>query len=105
MMRNRFFCIFATMQEKKYDIITILGPTASGKTALAAALAARLDAEVISGDSRQVYRGMDIGTGKDLDDYVVEQKRVPYHLIDIVNAGEKYNVYQFQHDFHEALMR
>lgn len=102
MMRNRFFCIFATMQEKKYDIITILGPTASGKTALAAALAARLDAEVISGDSRQVYRGMDIGTGKDLDDYVVEQKRVPYHLIDIVNAGEKYNVYQFQHDFHEA---
>lgn len=90
------------MREKSYDIITILGPTASGKTALAAALAARLDAEVISGDSRQVYRGMDIGTGKDLDDYVVEQKRIPYHLIDIVDAGEKYNVYQFQHDFHKA---
>lgn len=66
-----YICDYA---RKKYDIITILGPTASGKTALAAALAARLDAEVISGDSRQVYRGMDIGTGKDLDDYVVEQK-------------------------------
>lgn len=87
------------MQEKKYDIITILGPTASGKTVLAAALAARLDAEILSGDSRQVYRGMDIGTGKDLEDYTVEGKQVPYHLIDVVGAGEKYNVYQFQHDF------
>lgn len=97
------------MQEKKYDIITILGPTASGKTALATALAARLDAEILSGDSRQVYRGMDIGTGKDLDDYVVEGKHVPYHLIDIVEAGDKYNVYQFQHDFllayHDVLDR
>lgn len=90
------------MQQTKYDIITILGPTASGKTALAAALAAELGAEVISGDSRQVYRGMDIGTGKDLADYVVRGYRVPYHLIDIAEPGEKYNVYRFQQDFHTA---
>ena len=65
-------------------LITILGPTASGKTALAAHLAARIgNAEIISGDSRQVYRGMDIGTGKDLADYTVEGKAIPYHLIDI----------------------
>ena len=66
-----------------YDLITILGPTASGKTPLAAALAVQLHAEIISGDSRQVYRRMDLGTGKDLADYVVDGYRVPYHLIDI----------------------
>ena len=84
-------------------LITILGPTASGKTPLAAHLAARLgDAEIISADSRQVYRGMDIGTGKDLADYHVEGKDIPYHLIDICEAGEKYNLFRFQQDFHEA---
>lgn len=85
-----------------YELITIIGPTASGKTAFAAALAARLDTEIISGDSRQVYRSMDIGTGKDLADYVVDGKQIPYHLIDICNPGNKYNVFEYQHDFHKA---
>ena len=83
----------------KYELITIVGPTASGKTALAAALAARLDTEIISADSRQLYRGMDIGTGKDLADYVVDGKSIPYHLIDICDPGYKYNVFEYQHDF------
>ena len=85
-----------------YDLVTILGPTASGKTPLAAALAYRLNAEIISGDSRQVYRRMDLGTGKDLADYVVDGKRIPYHLIDIVEPGYKYNVFEFQRDFLQA---
>lgn len=85
-----------------YELITIIGPTASGKTAFAAALAARLDTEIISGDSRQVYHSMDIGTGKDLADYVVDGKQIPYHLIDICNPGDKYNVFEYQHDFHKA---
>ena len=85
-----------------YELITIIGPTASGKTAFTAALAARLDTEIISGDSRQVYRSMDIGTGKDLADYVVDGKQIPYHLIDICNPGDKYNVFEYQHDFHKA---
>jgi tRNA dimethylallyltransferase len=85
-----------------YQLITILGPTASGKTTLAAALASKLDSEIISADSRQVYRGMDIGTGKDLADYKLNGKQIPFHLIDICEAGEKYNVYEFQHDFHKA---
>jgi len=84
------------------EIITILGPTASGKTVLATALAAELDAEIISADSRQVYRGMTLGTGKDLSDYSVNGKMIPYHLIDIRNPGEKYNLFEFQHDFHIA---
>lgn len=84
------------------QLITILGPTASGKTALAAHLAADLGAEIISADSRQVYRGMDIGTGKDLDDYTVGGRNVLYHLIDIVDAGEKYNVFEYQQDFLKA---
>lgn len=86
----------------KYDLITILGPTASGKTPLAAALADRLSAEIISGDSRQVYRRMDLGTGKDLADYTVEGRQVPYHLIDIVEPGYKYNVFEYQRDFLKA---
>lgn len=86
----------------KYDLITILGPTASGKTTFAAALAARLDTEIISADSRQIYRSMDIGTGKDLADYSVDGKPIPYHLIDIHEAGYKYNVFQYQHDFYQA---
>ena len=83
-------------------MITILGPTASGKTSLVAALAYHLDAEIISADSRQVYQGMDIGTGKDLADYTVAGKHIPYHLIDICKAGSKYNVYQYQQDFLEV---
>ena len=83
-------------------MITILGPTACGKTSLAAVLAADIHAEIISGDSRQVYRGMDIGTGKDLADYRVGDISVPYHLIDIVEPGTKYNVYQYQRDFMRA---
>lgn len=83
----------------KYDLITILGPTASGKTSLAAVLAARLQTEIISGDSRQIYRRMDLGTGKDLADYTVDDYHVPYHLIDIAEPGYKYNVFEFQRDF------
>ena len=86
----------------KVDLITILGPTASGKTPLAAALADRLGTEIISGDSRQVYRRMDLGTGKDLVDYTVEGRQVPYHLIDIVEPGYKYNVFEYQRDFLKA---
>lgn len=81
-------------------MITILGPTASGKTSLAAALAARIDAEIISADSRQVYRGMTIGTGKDLDDYRQGDRLIPYHLIDICEPGTKYNLFRYQQDFH-----
>ena len=84
------------------DLIAILGPTASGKTTLAAALAAELDTEIISADSRQVYRRMDLGTGKDLDDYVVDGRRVPYHLIDIAEPGTKYNLFEYQRDFRKA---
>lgn len=80
-------------------LITLLGPTASGKTHLAVRLAAALDAEIISGDSRQVYRGMDIGTGKDLSEYTFDGRNIPFHLIDIVDAGYKYNVFEYQRDF------
>lgn len=83
-------------------LLTILGPTASGKTDLAAHVAYELGGEIISGDSRQVYRGMDIGTGKDLDDYVVNGRQIPYHLIDICEAGTKYNLFQYQKDFLKA---
>ncbi len=83
-------------------MITILGPTASGKTDIAAHLAYELGAEIISADSRQVYRGMDIGTGKDLEDYIVNGTPVPYHLIDICDAGAKYNLFQYQEDFLKA---
>lgn len=85
-----------------YDLITILGPTASGKTPLAASLASRLHTEIISADSRQVYRGMDLGTGKDLEDYIVDDHVVPYHLIDIADPGYKYNVFEYQRDFLKA---
>ena len=83
-------------------LITILGPTACGKTTIATALAARIDGEIISADSRQVYRRMDIGTGKDLSDYVIDGKAIPYHLIDICEPGTKYNLFQYQHDCLEA---
>lgn len=85
-----------------YDMLTILGPTASGKTTLAAHLARRLGAEIISADSRQIYRGMDIGTGKDLSDYVVDGVSIPYHLIDIADPGYKYNLFEYQRDFLSA---
>ena len=88
------------------QMITILGPTASGKTPLAAALAYQTEGEIISADSRQVYRRMDIGTGKDLADYTITNNRepitVPYHLIDIVEPGTKYNLFQYQQDFYDA---
>ena len=87
---------------KKYDLIAILGPTASGKTTLAAHLAAKLHTEIISADSRQVYHRMDLGTGKDLADYEVEGQPIPYHLIDIAEPGTKYNVFQYQQDFLRA---
>ena len=90
------------MEQKPYDLITVLGPTASGKTRFAVQLADRLGAEIISGDSRQVYRRMDLGTGKDLDDYRIGDRNVPYHLIDIVEPGTKYNVFEYQRDFLEA---
>lgn len=83
----------------KFDFITILGPTASGKTPFAAALAHQMETEIISADSRQLYKQMDLGTGKDLVDYVVDGKQIPYHLIDIVEPGYKYNVFEYQRDF------
>ena len=85
--------------KSKYNLITILGPTAAGKTRFASCLAAKLKGEVISADSRQVYRGMDIGTGKDYEDYIVNGDNVPVHLIDIEDPGNHYNVYRFQSDF------
>ena len=95
MLRNDIFLLLLRSMNK---MITILGPTASGKTPLAAALAREIGAEIISADSRQVYRRMDIGTGKDLEDY----GDVPYHLIDIAEPGSKYNLFQYQHDFLKA---
>ena len=85
-----------------YDLIAILGPTASGKTPFAAALASELNTEIISADSRQIYRGMDLGTGKDLADYTVNGRQIPYHLIDIADPGYKYNVFEYQRDFLKA---
>lgn len=82
-----------------YNLLSVIGPTASGKTNFAVQLALALDGEIISADSRQVYRGMDIGTGKDLDEYVVDGRRIPCHLIDIADAGDKYNVFEYQSDF------
>lgn len=86
----------------KPQLLTILGPTACGKTSLAVAVAERIGGEIISADSRQVFRGMDIGTGKDLDEYNLPSGRIPCHLVDIRDAGEEYNVYHFQNDFIEA---
>jgi tRNA dimethylallyltransferase len=85
-----------------YNLIVILGPTASGKTRLAARLAAGIGAELISADSRQVYRGMDIGTGKDLAEYVVDGKPVPYHLVDVAEPGHLFSVFEFQQRFYEC---
>lgn len=87
---------------EKYDMLAIVGPTACGKTALAVDAALSFGGEVLSADSRQVYRGMDIGTGKDLAEYVRNGVQVPVHLVDIVDAGEKYNLFEFQRDFLQA---
>ena len=82
-----------------YNLLTILGATATGKTSLAVRLAAELKGEIISADSRQIYRGMDLGTGKDLDEYVHEGTLVPYHLIDIADAGFRFNLFMYQQEF------
>ncbi|MDP4185607.1 MAG: tRNA (adenosine(37)-N6)-dimethylallyltransferase MiaA [Bacteroidota bacterium] len=91
-----------TITNSPYNLVAILGPTATGKTSVATSLAAEIDGEIISADSRQVYRGMDLGTGKDLEDYTVDGKKIPYHLIDIVDAGYQYNVFEYQSDFFKA---
>lgn len=90
-------------QSPNYDLLVVTGPTASGKTSLAAALALRLNGEIISADSRQVYRKMNLGTGKDYSDYIIEGNKIPNHLIDIADPGYKYNVFEFQRDFINVL--
>lgn len=90
------------LRDKKHPLIVILGVTATGKTDIAVHLAAKIDGEIISADSRQVFRGMDIGTGKDLSSYMVEKTNIPYHLIDIIDAGAEYSVFNFQQDFLNA---
>ena len=87
----------------RYNLITILGPTAGGKTSVAANFAYKIDGEIISADSRQLYRGMSLGTGKDIQDYTVHGKNIPYHLIDVFDAGYQCNVYEFQKLFVDAL--
>ena len=87
------------MKSTSPPLLIITGPTASGKTGFAARLAYKIGAEIISADSRQVYRDMNLGTGKDYDDYLVEGTRVPYHLVDIIDPGNKYNVDEFNGDF------
>lgn len=86
----------------KYDLITVLGPTATGKTGFASHLAKEVNGEIISADSRQIYKKMDLGTGKDIDDYEIENVKIPYHLIDIKEPGYQYNVYEYQSDFLEV---
>lgn len=88
----------------KYDLLVITGPTASGKTSLAVTLAKGMGGEIISADSRQVYRGMNLGTGKDYNDYIIDGIRLPCHLIDIAEPGYKYNVFEFQKDFIKVYM-
>jgi tRNA dimethylallyltransferase len=86
----------------EYDLLVVTGPTASGKTSLAVAVAKRVNGEIISADSRQVYKGMNLGTGKDYNDYLIDGTRLPYHLIDIAEPGYKYNVFEFQRDFNKV---
>jgi tRNA dimethylallyltransferase len=92
----------ASNKKQPLELITVLGPTATGKTALAVQLANLLDGEIISADSRQIYRGMNIGTGKDLEDYKIGGKTIPYHLIDILDPSENFNVCRFQNEFELA---
>ncbi len=93
---------FMQIKSSLYNLLVILGPTASGKTNFATQLTYQLGGEIISADSRQIYRGMDLGTGKDLEDYTIDGVQIPYHLIDIVDAGYKYNVFEYQADFFKA---
>lgn len=102
MLRDASFSTFLLVDMTNAPLIVILGPTACGKTRLATQLAAQVEGEIISADSRQVYRGMNIGTGKDLNEYIVDGKNIPYHLIDICDAGEAYHVHRFQVDFQAA---
>jgi tRNA dimethylallyltransferase len=90
-------------KSSKYDLIVVTGPTASGKTSLAAALALKLNGEIISADSRQIYRQMNLGTGKDYSDYLIEGRQIPYHLVDIADPGYKYSVFEYQQDFKKVL--
>jgi len=90
-------------KSSKYDLLVVTGPTASGKTSLAAALALKLNGEIISADSRQIYRQMNLGTGKDYSDYQVEGRQIPYHLVDIADPGYKYSVFEYQQDFIKVL--
>ncbi|HEX2935681.1 MAG TPA: tRNA (adenosine(37)-N6)-dimethylallyltransferase MiaA [Bacteroidales bacterium] len=90
------------MENTKYNVIVILGPTASGKTAVAANLAYQMKGEIISADSRQIYKKLNLGTGKDYDDYYVNGEPIPFHLIDIADPGMQYNVYEYQKDFIKA---
>ena len=85
-------------------LLVILGPTASGKTHIAVDLASRFSGEIISADSRQIYQGMDIGTGKDLDEYCINDKHIKYHLIDIMDPSRDYSVFQFKNDFYEIMI-
>ena len=84
---------------QKLQLLAVVGPTASGKTSLSVKIAERYIGEIISADSRQIYKGMDIGTGKDLDEYYLNGKKIPYHLINIITPNTDYSVYQFQKDF------
>lgn len=93
------------MRTQAFDTLVVLGPTASGKTALGVRLAAALDGEILSADSRQVYRGLDIGSGKDLQEYVLDDRQIPYHLIDIVDLKQEFSVYDFQQAFFEVHQR
>lgn len=86
----------------QYNLLVVLGATATGKTSLAVNIAKDFDGEIISADSRQIYRGMDLGTGKDIEEYTIDSLKIPYHLIDIFDAGYKYNVFQYQTDFIKA---
>ncbi len=88
-----------TPGSSRYDLLAITGPTASGKTSLAAAVASRIGGEIISADSRQVYRGMNLGTGKDYCDFLVDGRQIPCHLIDLADPGYRYNVFEYQRDF------
>lgn len=85
-----------------YNLITILGPTAAGKTKLSTKLASNFNGEIISADSRQVYKKLDVGTGKDYNDYIVDNKNIPYHLIDIIEPQAEYNLFSFQNDFYKT---
>lgn len=92
----------SVLLKSNYDLLVVTGPTASGKTSLAATIAYMVGGEIVSADSRQVYRGMNLGTGKDYDDYTINGTTIPCHLIDIVDPGYKYNVFEYQRDFNKV---